>query len=99
MKPAGGDDLDLNVELSLERGQLLTTLILEGVGKLGVKLDADTTEASGDRSGFDAAQNIEPYQLGAGDGAGSDAGRAGTMSPKLESLFQPLTVDLEEAVF
>ena len=99
MEAGGGDDFDLDVEFAFEGRELLPAFVLERVRQLGVELDPDASEAAGDRPGLDPPQDVEPDELGAGDGAGATAGRAGAVGAELEGLFEPLTVDLQKTVF
>ena len=76
VETGGRDNLDFDVELPLEGCELLAPLILQGVGQLRVELDPDSAEPAGDGTGFNAAQDVEADELGAGDGAGAAARRA-----------------------
>ena len=96
---AGGRvDLDRDVELALESGNLLPAPVLEGVRELRVEPDADDLETAVRRSRLDAPQEPQADEFGRGDGSRAGARRARPVGPQHESLFDALTVDLQQAV-
>ncbi len=98
MQPAGGVDVDPEVELVFERGDLTPPVVLEGVGQLGVELDLDPLDRPGHRLALDQPQEIQPDHLGAADPPGPLAGGAVAMGAHVERLLDLLPVDLDQTV-
>jgi hypothetical protein len=94
----GGDDLDVDVELFLERRELPAEVVLEGVGELRVEADPRSLDRSGRGPRLDAAEDREAHHLLAREPAHAVAGGAGAVSAELERLLDPLPVDLDQAV-
>src|SRR6185295_8700726 len=98
VEPRLSDDLDLDVELFLQGGELAAIVVLQRVRQLRVEADADALDRARGGAGLDAAEDGEAHHLLARQAADAVAGGAGAVGAELEGLLDALAVDLEQAV-
>lgn len=90
-----GYDFDANPELGLELRDVVSSAVLNCVGELGMKGNANSLECAACRARGDPPQEVQADQLRTGDTSASAARRTGAMRSEHERLTDLLSVDLE----